>query len=684
MAEPTGARQPPDQIAARMTALRQQIDYHSWRYYVLDDPEVSDAEYDRLFRELEALEADWPELASDSSPTRRVGGQPASGFASVTHAKPMLSLNNAFTDDEVLAFVQRVGDLLGDPQDQHWAVEPKFDGLAISLVYLNGRFVSAATRGDGNTGEDVTPNVRTIRAIPLQLPANHPPTRLEVRGEVVMLKRDFQRLNEEQQASGAKPFANPRNAAAGSLRQLDASVTANRRLHFFAYGTGSCEGWAMPATHSAVMDQLAAWRFSVSDLRRVETGSRGLLAYYHDIGRQRASLPFDIDGVVYKLDNLADQERAGYVARAPRFALAHKFPAEEATTRLIDIKLQVGRTGALTPVAVLEPVSVGGVTVSHATLHNEDEIRRKDIMIGDWVNVRRAGDVIPEVVSVVLSRRPADARRFVMVQHCPECHAAVVKLPGEAVARCSGGLHCPAQRKQALWHFASRRAMDIAGLGERIADQLVDAGLVEDPADLYRLTVAQLAGLDRMGDKSAQNLVESIAASRQAPLERLLFGLGIRHVGEQTARDLARHFGSMHALAAASREQLLEVPEVGDVVADSILLFFADEHNRKVIEKFMEYGVESRQTSVKSVRQTPLFGRTLVLTGTLSGMTRDQARELIEQSGGKVSSSVSGKTDYVVTGADAGSKLAKARELGITVLSESDLIAFATQQSGEH
>ena len=683
MADQSGNQQPPSDVVARAAALREQIDYHSWRYYVLDDPEVSDAEYDGLFRELQALEAAWPELSDESSPTRRVGGQPATGFASVTHLRPMLSLNNAFSAEEVDAFAQRVAELLATSAPLEWAVEPKFDGLAISLVYQNGHFVSAATRGDGSTGEDVTGNVRTIRAIPLRLGMSDPPARLEVRGEVLMLKRDFRRLNEEQQASGNKSFANPRNAAAGSLRQLDASVTAGRRLHFFAYGTGFCEGWSMPATHGAVMDQLAAWRFPVSDLRRVVTGTQSLLAYYHDIGRERHALPFDIDGVVYKLNNLADQERVGYVARAPRFALAHKFPAEEATTRLLDIKIQVGRTGALTPVAVLEPVAVGGVTVSHATLHNEDEIHRKDILIGDWVNVRRAGDVIPEVVSVVLSRRPADARRFVMRETCPECGSAVVRLPGEAVARCTGGLFCPAQRKQALWHFASRRAMDIAGLGERLADQLVDAGLAEDPADLYQLTVQQLAGLDRMGDKSAANLVNSIADSKHASLDRFLFALGIRHVGEQTARDLARRFLTVRALAAASREELLQVPDVGDVVAESILHFFADEHNRNVIEKFIRYGVESRQTSANPVGQTPLSGKTLVLTGTLSGMTRDEARAWIERLGGKVSGSVSAKTDYVVAGADAGSKLARARELGITVLAESDLVAFAEQQRGE-
>ncbi len=674
----------PTDIIQQAADLRRQIAYHAWRYYVLDDPEISDAGYDRLFRELEALETAWPALVSSDSPTQRVGGGLANGFAPVTHALPMLSLNNAFTDADVSGFAQRVADALGSQQTLEWAVEPKFDGLAISLIYQNGKFLAAATRGDGATGEDVTANVRTIRAIPLQLSTDHPPSRLEVRGEVLMLKRDFQRLNDDQLKQGAKPFANPRNAAAGSLRQLSPAVTASRRLHFFAYGVGLCEGWEMPPTHSAILTQLAEWRLPVSDVRQVVQGVDGLLGYYYTIGKQRAHLPFEIDGVVYKLNNMALQAQVGYVARAPRFAIAHKFPAEEATTELLAIEVQVGRTGALTPVAVLEPVSVGGVTVSHATLHNEDEVRRKDVRIGDWVNVRRAGDVIPEIVSVVFSRRPPNAREFVMPTHCPVCGAVVIRLPDEAVARCTGGLHCSAQRKQALWHFASRRAMDIDGLGEKLVDQLVDQGLVEDPADLYRLTITQLTALDRMGEKSATNLVESIAASRHVPLERLVYALGIRHVGEQTARDLARHFGSLTGIMQADRDALLVVRDVGDVVADAIVQFFTDAHHRHVIEKLMDYGVESVSRSAVSVRQTPISGRSVVLTGTLAAMTRDDARDWIERLGGKVTGSVSRKTDLVIAGEAAGSKLEKAAELGITVWNEQEFMALINEQSGAH
>ncbi len=673
-------------VRERAAALRARIEDANYRYYVLDDPDLPDAEYDRLLRELQDLEAAHPELVTPDSPTQRVGVTPAGEFMPVEHAIPMLSLNNAFTEAEVAAFDRRVREALGREQDTiEYAVEPKFDGLAVSLVYQDGLFVRGATRGDGYTGEDVSANLRTIRAIPMRLAADRPPALLEVRGEVLMLKRDFERLNAEALARGDKTFVNPRNAAAGSLRQLDPRVTAQRRLSFYAYGIGRCEGAPMPDTHAGIMDWIESMHLPVCAQRATALGVAGLLDYFAWLGALRPGLPFDIDGAVYKVNRLADQHALGYVARAPRFAIAHKYPAQEALTVVEAIEAQVGRTGTLTPVARLRPVFVGGVTVTNATLHNQDEIDRKDVRVGDTVIVRRAGDVIPEVVRVLTERRgdPPPPRFDLLRQYptCPECGAPVIRLEGEAAARCSNGLACPAQRKQALWHFASRRAMDIDGLGEKLIDQLIDRGLVATPADLYdpeRVNVATLAGLDRMAEKSAENLLTAIAASRGRDLGRFLHALGIRHVGEQTAKDLARHFGSLDALMAADETALLQVPDVGPVVAGSIRAFFAEPHNRAVIEALRRAGAW-RDGTPAAPGTGVLAGRTLVLTGTLPTLTRDQAKARIEAAGGKVAGSVSGKTDYVVAGAEAGSKLDKAIALGVTVLDEAALLNLLEQ-----
>lgn len=670
----------PDSAAGHIAALREEILRHDYLYYVLDAPEVPDSEYDRLFRELQALEAQHPELVTPDSPTQRVGGQPAREFSSVSHRLPMLSLNNAFSDDEAAAFDRRVREGLGVRQVSY-AVEPKFDGLAVSLVFEHGLLARAATRGDGYTGEDVTANIRTIRAIPVRLAITDAPAILEVRGEVLMLKRDFERLNQQQQARGEKLFANPRNAAAGSLRQLDPGITASRPLSFFAYGIGSAEEAPEFATHAATMDYLAALRLPVTRERAVVEGLEGLLGYYRSIGARRPSLPYDIDGVVYKVNSLAQQRELGFVSRAPRFAVAHKFPAEEALTQVEAIDVQVGRTGAITPVARLKPVFVGGVTVTNATLHNQDEISRKDVRVGDTVSVRRAGDVIPEVVRVLAERRPPGTSPYDLLQAighaCPVCGSHVIRLEDEAVARCSGGLYCPAQRKQALLHFAGRRAMDVEGLGDKLVDQLVDLGLVHHLADIYRLDPATLSGLERMAEKSAQNLIGALEKSKRTTLARFLYALGIRNVGEATARDLARHFGNLAAIAEADRETLQQVPDVGPVVADAIAQFFGEPHNRQVIALLQAAGVSWEETAgAAAAAGGPLSGKTLVLTGTLPGMTRDDAKALIEAAGGKVAGSVSGKTDYVVAGSEAGSKLEKALALGVPVLDETALKAL--------
>jgi DNA ligase (NAD+) len=660
--------------AARVRALRAEIENHNYRYYVLDQPLISDAGYDLLFRELQQLEQRYPDLSDPASPTQRVGGRPLAEFRQITHRTPMLSLNNAFSEEEVAAFDRRVCEGLGIDSADYLA-EPKFDGLAISLTYVRGVFTHGATRGDGYTGEDVTPNLRTVKSIPLQLRAKAPPALLEVRGEVLMYKRDFDKLNERQRANGDKEFVNPRNAAAGSLRQLDSRITASRPLRFFAYAVGAVEPDTLPESHAALEDWLQELGLPVCPERRVVRAAQGLMKFFRLMAERRAGLPYEIDGVVYKVDQLAAQKQLGYVSRAPRFAIAHKFPAEEANTVVQAIEVQVGRTGALTPVARLAPVFVGGVTVTNATLHNEDELRRKDVRVGDTVIVRRAGDVIPEVVAVVRDLRPRSAAEFRMPAACPVCGSAVIRLPDEAVARCSGGLVCPAQRKQALLHFASRRAMDIEGLGEKLVDQLVDHNIVHTAADLYRMGFAALAGLERMAEKSAQNVLDAIERSKKTTLARFVFGLGIRNVGEATAKELARHFGSLEGLMRADEEALRQVPDVGPVVALSIAQFFAEAHNREVIEQMRACGVHWEEGEPRPAAAAGrLAGKVFVLTGTLPGLSREAAKEFIEAQGGKVASGVSRKTDYVVAGAEAGSKLAKAKELGIDVIDEAGLL----------
>jgi len=673
------------EVPSRVHALRKEIEHHNYQYYVLDAPSIPDAEYDQLWRELQTLEAAHPELASAISPTQRVGAAPLAAFSQISHRQAMLSLNNAFGDTEVAAFDKRVREGLGT-EEVEYAVEPKFDGLAISLIYEKGRLVCGATRGDGNTGEDVSANLRTIKAIPLHLDTEA--DLLEVRGEVLMLRRDFERLNEAQRARGEKEFVNPRNAAAGSLRQLDSKVTAERRLHFFVYGIGASEGWPTVDTHDAVMHRLAALRLPVSTERAVVRGLPGLLDFYRLMGARRSTLPFDIDGVVYKVNRLADQTRLGFVSRAPRFAIAHKFPAEEALTTIQGIQVQVGRTGALTPVAHLAPVFVGGVTVTHATLHNQDEIDRKDVRIGDTVFVRRAGDVIPEVVAVVRDKRPTpEPPRFdLLAQYpqCPVCGSHVVRLPDEVVARCTGGLFCPAQRRCALLHFAARRALDIEGLGDKLVDQLVERGLVHTPADLYSLRFSVLAGLDRMAEKSAANLLAAIEKSQATTLARFIFALGIRTVGEATARDLARHFGTLDALMAADEQSLLQVHDVGPIVAQAIKQFFSEPHNLDVIKNLRSAGVHWPEVIHSQPSAGMLSGKSFVLTGTLPTLSRDEAKERIEAAGGKITGSVSKKTDFVVAGVEAGSKLAKAQTLGLTILDEPALLALIDKELSVH
>lgn len=663
-----------DALRARAARLREDIEQHNYRYYVLDDPLISDADFDRLFRELQSLEVEHPELLTADSPTQRVGGAPAAEFSQATHRQPMLSLNNAFEDSEVEAFDRRIREALGTDLVEY-AVEPKFDGLAISLVYEKGLLIRGATRGDGYIGEDVTANLRTVRSIPLHLPEGAPEV-LEVRGEVLMLREDFEQLNRNQQAHDAKLFANPRNAAAGSLRQLDSRITAGRKLTFYAYGLGYAEGFVGLGLHSQVIDYFKKNRFLVAPECAVVNGLEGLLDYYRKIGGAREGLPYDIDGVVYKVNSLTAQQQLGFVSRAPRFAVAHKFPAEEATSIVLSIDVQVGRTGALTPVARLQPVFVGGVNVTNATLHNEDEVRRKDVHVGDTVIVRRAGDVIPEVVRVSEpgSRRSED--RFEMPVRCPVCKSQVVRSEGEAIARCSGGLYCSAQRKQALLHFASRRAMDIEGLGERLVDQLVDLDLVRTPADLYALDEQRLAALDRMAEKSAANTTAAIGKSKNTTLARLIYSLGIRNVGESTARDLAAHFGNLDSLMQAGIDDLQQVPDVGPVVAESVAQFFAEPHNREVISGLLAAGVHYDTAAPRLVANGAAAGRIFVLTGTLPGLTRDDAKARIEAAGGRVTGSVSKKTDFVVAGAEAGSKLEKALELGVTVLDEQGLLTL--------
>lgn len=667
---------------ARAKALRDQLNRYAHAYYVLDAPAVPDAEYDRLFRELQALEVAHPELCTPDSPTQRVGGKVLSELVPARHVVPMLSIETETdtTEAGARAFDSRVRRKLGlDDSDPviEYAAELKFDGLAINLRYEDGLLVQAATRGDGQMGEDVTHNIRTIGRIPLRLLGNAPVV-LEVRGEVYMRRDDFERLNARQRELGEKTFINPRNTAAGAVRQLDPGVTAKRPLAFFAYGLGEVVGWSeQPLTHSAMIEALGAFGLPVCEYRALAQGADGLVEFHARMAALRDNLPFDIDGIVYKVNSLALQRELGFRNREPNWAVAHKYPAQEELTQLLDIEVQVGRTGAITPVARLAPVFVGGVTVTNATLHNEDELRRKDLKIGDTVVVRRAGDVIPEVVASIPERRTGTEREFVMPALCPVCGSHVLRGEDEAVARCTGGLFCPAQRKQALIYFAGRKAMDIEGLGDKIVEQLVDGNFVKTPADLYSLDLATLAGLERMAEKSARNLLEAIDQSRNTTLARFIYALGIRNVGEATAKDLARHFGSLDALLGADEAALLEVPDVGPIVAASIAGFLAEAHNREVIARLREAGVHwPEHEPAASAAGGILSGKTLVLTGTLPSMTRDEAAALIEQHGGKVAGSVSRKTDFVVAGAEAGSKLAKAEQLGVAVLDEAALKAM--------
>ena len=670
----------PIAAASRAAELREQIERHNHRYYVLDDPEIPDAEYDRLFRELQALEAEHSELRRADSPTQRVGGKALDAFVPVRHRMPMLSIR---TETDVgpggaRAFDVQVRRELGlddDPTPVEYACELKFDGLAVSLRYEDGALVQAATRGDGETGEDVTQNVRTIKAVPLRLQGPAPAV-LEVRGEVYMSRPDFERYNARQRAAGLPALVNPRNGAAGSIRQLDPNIAAKRPLSFFAYGLGETQGWELPATHGATLDALAAFGLPVSDERAVARGADGLIQFHRAIAEKRDALPFDIDGVVYKVNRLDWQRELGFRTREPRWAVAHKFPAQEVLTVVEAIEVQVGRTGAITPVARLKPVFVGGVTVTNATLHNADEVARKDVRVGDTAIVRRAGDVIPEVVGVVLERRPAESRPFAMPETCPVCGSRVIRPEGEAVARCVGGLYCRAQRKEAIRHFASRRALDIEGLGDKLVEQLVERERVRDPADLFALDATILADLERMGSKSAVNLVEALERSKTTTLARFLYALGIREVGEATALALAEHFGALEALMAADEERLRQVPDIGPVVAAAVRAFFQEPHNRDIIARLRAAGVRWPETAARPANDRRLAGKTVVLTGTLESLSRDRATASLRALGAKVAGSVSKKTDYVVAGRDAGSKLDKARELGVTVLDEAGLLAL--------
>jgi DNA ligase (NAD+) len=674
---------PPAPPKKKLESLKNQLHHHNYLYHVLDAPEIPDAEYDRLLRELQALEAKYPDLVTDDSPTQRVGGAPIAAFGTVAHERPMLSLDNAFSEQSVRAFHRRVTERLELEPDAKlsYSVEPKLDGAAVSLLYEGGVLVRGATRGDGTKGEDITHNVRTIKSLPLRLTGNNMPRRLEVRGEVFMPRARFKRFNEEALAKGERTFVNPRNAAAGSLRQLDPRLTAARPLDMYVYSVGLFEDGTLPDRHSAVLDRLERWGFKVCPERDVVQGIDGCLAWHEGIARRRDALSYDIDGVVYKVDRLDYQRELGFVSRAPRWAIAHKFPAQEELTVVRDVEFQVGRTGAVTPVARLEPVFVGGVTVSNATLHNMDEMRRKDVRIGDAVIVRRAGDVIPEVVQVVKERRPKGARAVKMPKKCPVCGSAVVRAEGEAVARCTGGLFCAAQRVESLKHFVSRRALDIDGLGAKLIEQLVALDRLKTPADIFELDRDELTALERMGEKSADKLLAAIDKARETTLARFLYALGIREVGESTAVALARHFGKLEPIMQADEAELQQVPDVGPVVASRIRAFFEEEHNREIIGKLRDAGVRWPETE-PSARPTegPLVGKTFVLTGSLSGMTRDDAKAEIIARGGKVAGSVSKKTDVVVYGNNAGSKLTKAQNLEIDTIDEAAFVKLLSDQ----
>lgn len=659
-------------IRREIEALRCELNEHCYRYYVLAAPIIPDSQYDRLYQKLEQFEAAHPELVTSDSPTQRVGAAPLPEFSQITHVIPMLSLNDVFSDEETWSFDRRVKDRLHTQEPVIYTCEPKLDGLAVSLRYERGKLMYGATRGDGFTGENVTQNIRTIGSIPLRLRGNDYPEVLEVRGEVYLPKAGFAALNKEAEAKGEKLFANPRNAAAGSLRQLDPRITAKRPLDMYCYGVGVVEGQEMPATHHQVLALLKDWGFRVNEYIQVVQGMKEGLSYYEEMAARRDALPYEIDGVVYKVDSFHLQAQLGFVARAPRWAAARKFPAQEELTEILAVEFQVGRTGVLTPVARLKPVFVGGATVSNATLHNMDEIERKDIHIGDIVIIRRAGDVIPEVVSVVVERRPAGVKKILLPQHCPICHSEVVKVEDEAAARCSGGLFCSAQRKEAIKHFASRKAMDIEGLGEQLVEQIVNLGLVQSVADIYQLTLVQWSGLPRMGLKSAENILAAIQKSLRTTLPRFIYSLGIREVGEVTAMSLAQHFSSLANIMAASEEELLSVPDVGPVVAAQVHTFFAQPHNREVIAKLQSLGVHWDDV-VSSTAGLPLSGKTYVLTGSLESMTRDEAKARLQALGAKTTESVSKQTTAVIAGSAAGSKLAKAEKLGVEVLDEAGL-----------
>jgi len=667
--------------AAELHALLHQ---YNIEYYVNDAPSVSDSEYDRLLRELQDIEAAFTELKTADSPTQKVGATPLTAFEQVTHNVPMLSLDNAFSAEELAAFSKRVADRLKDNSELMFSCEPKLDGLAVSIIYEKGVLVQAATRGDGFVGENITENVRTIANVPLKLSAQHSdiPDRLEVRGEVFMTKKGFEHLNENQKRSGGKVFANPRNAAAGSLRQLDSRITAKRPLRFYAYSLGEVSPQVtLPDTHSERLRLVGQLGLPLCPEMGTAKGVQGCNAYYENIQQQRDALPYDIDGVVFKVNDIALQEVLGFVARAPRWAIAQKFPAQEEITELLDVEFQVGRTGAITPVAKLKPVFVGGVTVSNATLHNQDEVTRLGVMIGDYVVVRRAGDVIPQVVSAILDRRSDDVKEIVFPTTCPVCDSHVERVEGEAVLRCTGGLFCAAQRKQAIKHFASRKALDIDGLGDKLVDQLVDAQLITTPADLFGLTLGQLISLDRMGEKSASNLLAALETAKNTTLAKFIYSLGIREVGEATAHSLAMHFTTLETISHASKEALIEVQDVGDVVASHIVNFFAEDHNIQVIQGLLDAGlnwpaIEKADTPA----DLPMAGMTVVLTGTLSVLTRSDAKALLMQAGAKVTGSVSAKTDRLIAGEAAGSKLSKAQELGIEIWDEPALVAFLEEQ----
>ena len=664
-------------VKSQINTLREQLNYHNYRYYVLDDPEIPDAEYDRLFRELQELEQQYPQTVTEDSPTQRVGAQPLKQFGEVKHEVPMLSLGNAFSEEELLAFNKRVADGLSiDEGDVEYTAEPKLDGLAISMRYEGGHLVQAATRGDGSTGEDVTQNVRTIKSVPLKLVGKDYPELLEVRGEVYMPKAGFVAMNQKQSEAGQKTFANPRNAAAGSLRQLDSRITATRPLAVYCYGIGSVSGMQLPKRHSDMLEKLKGWGLRVSPDIKVVHGFAGCMAYYQNMGQKREKLAYEIDGVVYKVNDYAQQDRLGFVSRAPRWAIAHKFPAQEAVTTVENIDVQVGRTGILTPVARLTPVDVGGVTVTNATLHNQDEIERLDVRKGDSVVIYRAGDVIPKVDRVLLERRPKGTRRFHMPQQCPECGSDVDRIEGEAATRCTGGLYCPAQRKETIKHFISRRAMDVDGMGDKLVDQLVEKGYIDNAADLYRLTKEQLSGMERMADKSASNVLGALEKSKHTTLARFLYALGIREVGEATAQNLANHFQTLDAVMQADEDSLLAVEDIGPVVAENILHFFQQAHNREVIKGLLAAGIEWPKVKVTKASGHPLQGKTVVITGTFESMGRDELKDKLKAAGAKVTGSVSSKTDFVFVGRDPGSKLDKANALGITVVEEPQALAM--------